>query len=501
MKIVPSIVNWYFKQRYKKIEQHYLDPLTIQQKTFQTLIDKAQNTLYGKKYNFSEIKNYSQFINYCPPNTYESIFPFINKIIEGEKNVLWPSKINWFAKSSGTTSAKSKFIPVSYEALEDCHFKGGRDVLSFYCNNHQQTNIFDGKGLTVGGSHSISTINKKMHIGDVSAVMIENMPFLGQLFNIPSKEIALLDDWELKIDKMAEATTNENVTMLIGVPSWTLVLLNKILEINDAKQIIDVWPNLELFIHGGVSFLPYKDQFNHLLGSSKISYLETYNASEGFFAIQDNALTNDMLLMLDYGIFYEFFDETNSKYCWLNEVQLNKKYTLLISTNAGLWRYKMGDTISFTCLNPYKIKILGRDVQHINIVGEELIVANSDMAITEACRKTNSTIKEYTAAPIFMQGSKSGGHEWVIEFEQEPQNFNEFCLYLDEALKNCNTDYAAKRFNNMVLNAPLVHKASKNLFHTWLEKAGKLGGQHKVPRLTNNRKYLNEILHIMNNYQ
>lgn len=500
MKFVPTIVNWYFKQRFKKIEQHYLDPLTLQQKTFQTLINKGQNTIYGNQYNFQAIKNYQQFISYCPANTYSSLFPFINKIIEGEKNVLWPSKINWFAKSSGTTSAKSKFIPVSYEALEDCHFKGGRDVLSFYCNKKQQTPIFEGKGLTVGGSHSISLLNKKMHIGDVSAVMIENMPFLGQLFNTPNKEIALLDNWELKIEKMVEATAIENVTMLIGVPSWTLVLLNKILELSSTNNIMDVWPNLELFIHGGVSFVPYKNQFNQLLGGSKINYLETYNASEGFFAIQDEPGLNDMLLMLDYGIFYEFYDEISDKYVWLDEVEVNKKYTILISTNAGLWRYKIGDTISFTSTKPYKIKILGRDVQYINIVGEELIVANSDAAIAEACKKTNAMVKEYSAAPIFMENNKSGGHEWIIEFEKEPSDFTEFCAYLDQELKNKNTDYAAKRINNMVLGNPLIHKAPKNLFYNWLKKSGKLGGQHKVPRLSNNRKYLEEMLEITCSY-
>lgn len=498
MKIVPPIINWYFKQRYKKIEQHYFDPLLLQQKTFHTLLSKGSNTSYGRLHNFPNVKTYEQFANNCPANTYQSLYPFINKIIEGEKNVLWPSKINWFAKSSGTTTAKSKFIPVSYEALEDCHFKGGRDVMSFYCNLKQHTAIFEGKGLTVGGSHSISTINNKMHIGDVSAVMIENMPFLGQLFNTPNKEIALLDNWELKIEKMAAATSQENVTMLIGVPSWTLVLLNKILQQNDNKLITDVWPNLELFIHGGVSFVPYKKQFNQLLSNKKISYLETYNASEGFFAIQDDLLSDDMLLMLDYGIFYEFYDEEKDKYIWLNEVEINKKYTLLINTNAGLWRYKMGDTISFTSLNPYKIKILGRDVQYINIVGEELIVANSDCAIAAACKKTNATIKEYSAAPVFMKNNKSGSHEWLIEFEQQPDDFDKFCFYLDEELKNCNTDYAAKRFNNMVLNAPLVHKAPKNLFYNWLKKSGKLGGQHKVPRLANTRIFLEEMLEIMN---
>jgi len=498
MKIVPSIINWYFKQRYKKIEQHYLNPLSLQETTFQNLLAKGKHTLYGEKHNFSAITTYAQFINYCPPNTYDSLQPYINKIIEGEKNVLWPSKINWFAKSSGTTSNKSKFIPVSYEALEDCHFKGGRDVLSFYCNCKQQTSIFEGKGLTVGGSHSISILNEKMHIGDVSAVMIENMPFLGQLFNTPDKEIALLDNWELKIEKMAAATSQENVTMLIGVPSWTLVLLNKILQLHNAENIADIWPNLELFIHGGVSFVPYKTQFDQLFKNSQVNYLETYNASEGFFAIQDNPATNDLLLMLDYGIFYEFYDEINNKYVWLNEVELHKKYTLLINTNAGLWRYKIGDTICFTSLKPYKIKILGRDVQFINIAGEELIVANSDAAIAQACKKTNATVKEYAAAPIFMNNNKSGCHEWIIEFEKEPDDFSKFCTYLDEELQNNNTDYAAKRFNNMVLNIPVIHIAPKNLFYNWLKIAGKLGGQHKVPRLANNRKYLEEMLQIMN---
>lgn len=498
MKIVPSIVNWYFKQRYKNIEQHYLDPLMLQQKTLHSLMKKGKNTTYGEKYNFSAVKTYEQFLNYCPSNTYQTLHPYINKIIAGEKNVLWPSKINWFAKSSGTTSGKSKFIPVSYEALEDCHFKGGRDVMSFYCNQQQQTPIFEGKGLTVGGSNSISTLNNKMNIGDVSAVMIENMPFIGQLFNTPDKEIALLDNWELKIEKMAAATSQENVTMLIGVPSWTLVLLNKILQLNKTEHITDVWPNLELFIHGGVSFVPYKNQFNPLFGNSKINYLETYNASEGFFAIQDNPAENDMLLMLDYGIFYEFYDEENDKYVWLDNVKLHKKYTMVISTNAGLWRYKIGDTVSFTNLNPFKIKILGREVQYINIVGEELIVANSDAAVAKACEKTNATLKEYSVAPIFMKNKKSGGHEWVIEFEQEPKDFDKFCHYLDEELKNANTDYAAKRFNNMVLNKPKIHKAPKNLFYNWLKKSGKLGGQHKVPRLSNNRKHLEAILQIMN---
>jgi len=355
----------------------------------------------------------------------------IEKAVKGEQNVLWPGEINWFAKSSGTTSARSKFIPVTYQSLEDCHFKGGRDVLSFYCHNFPETKIFGGKGLTMGGSHKISHLNQNAYVGDVSAVMMENMPFLGQLFNTPPKAIALMDNWEKKIDYMAKATINENVTMLIGVPSWTLVLIHHILKITGAEHIKEVWPGLELFIHGGVSFTPYQNQYSQLLNNQPFNYLQTYNASEGFFAIQDLPNSTDMLLMLDYGIFYEFYDASTQTTCTLAGVETGKIYSILISTNGGLWRYKIGDTVCFTSVEPFRLKVVGRDVQFINAFGEEIIVGNTDKAIAQACKKTGAEVREYTAAPVFMRNKKKGKHEWLIEFAKAPYSMQNFTTELD----------------------------------------------------------------------
>lgn len=494
MKLLQSIINWYFKQRYKKLENHYTNPFDLQQNTFNDLIEKAATTFYGKKFDFASIKNYEQFKNRLPINTYESLQTLIEKAVKGEQNVLWPGEINWFAKSSGTTNARSKFIPVTYQSLEDCHFKGGRDVLSFYCYNFPDSKIFGGKGLTMGGSHKLSPLNKNAYVGDVSAVMMENMPFLGQLFNTPPKAIALMDNWEKKIDYMVKSTIQENVTMLIGVPSWTLVLINRVLEITGAQHIKEIWANLELFIHGGVSFTPYQNQYNQLLNSSPINYLQTYNASEGFFAIQDLPNSTDMLLMLDYGIFYEFYDAATQTACSLQGVEVGKIYSIIISTNGGLWRYKIGDTVCFTSVKPYRLKVVGRDVQFINAFGEEIIVDNTDKAVAAACQKTGAEVREYTAAPVFMSQQNKGKHEWLIEFAKAPNNIQQFSYELDLALQALNSDYAAKRSHNMVLDKPLIHKAKQNTFYAWLKQKNKLGGQHKIPRLANNRDYLNEIL-------
>ncbi len=496
MKILQSIVNWYFKQRYKKLEYHYTHPIKLQHKTLSELLERAAPTQYGQQFNFASIKNYEQFKNSIPINTYESLQPLIEKAIQGEQNVLWAGEINWFAKSSGTTSARSKFIPVTYQSLEDCHFKGGRDVLSFYCHNFPESKIFSGKGLTMGGSHKISPLNKNAYVGDVSAVMMENMPFLGQLFNTPPKAIALMDNWEKKIDYITKATLQENVTMLIGVPSWTLVLINHILEITGAEHINEIWADLELFIHGGVSFTPYENQYQQLLNHQPINYVQTYNASEGFFAIQDLPNRTDMLLMLDYGIFYEFYDAITRATCSLEEVVIGKIYSIIISTNGGLWRYKIGDTVCFTSTKPYRLKVVGRDVQFINAFGEEVIVDNTDKAIATACKITGAEVREYTAAPVFMNNQNSGRHEWLIEFAKEPSNINIFSEELDLALQSLNSDYAAKRTHNLVLDKPLIHLAKYNTFYNWLKQKNKLGGQHKIPRLANNRIYLEEILQI-----
>jgi len=453
MKLLQSIVNWYFKQRYKKLEHHYFQPLDLQQKTWTDLLSKAANTQYGKKFGFTSIKSYEQFKQRLPLNTYESLQPLIEKAIAGEQNVLWSGEINWFAKSSGTTSARSKFIPVTYQSLEDCHFKGGKDVLSFYCYNFPESKIFSGKGLTMGGSHKISNLNKNAWVGDVSAVMMENMPFLGQLFNTPPKSIALMDNWEKKIDHIAKATITENVTMLIGVPSWTLVLIYHILEITGAQHIKEIWPELELFIHGGVSFTPYQNQYDQL---------------------------------------------STKRTCALEDVETGKIYSIIISTNGGLWRYKIGDTICFTSTNPYRLKVVGRDVQFINAFGEEIIVDNTDKAIAQACQITGAEVREYTAAPVFMNQQNTGRHEWLIEFAKTPSDMFMFSNELDLALQALNSDYAAKRTNNMVLDLPLIHQAKTDTFYTWLKYKNKLGGQHKVPRLANNRTYIEEILETGN---
>ena len=420
--------------------------------------------------------------------------------MRGEQNLLWHSDVKWFAKSSGTTSDKSKFIPVSEESLEDCHFKGGKDLLSIYCSNYPDTQVFGGKLLTLGGSHSINTFNHDSYSGDLSAILIQNLPLWIQVMRTPDISVALMDEWEQKIEKVARLTINENVTNMSGVPSWTLVLLKRVLEITGKQNIMEVWPSMELFVHGAVNFVPYKTQFEKVIGK-KINYLETYNASEGFFGIQDLKESDEMLLMLDYGIFYEFIpmdeiEKEHPKTLSLSEVELNKNYAIVITTNAGLWRYKIGDTVMFTSINPYRIKITGRTAHFINAFGEELIVDNADKAIVAASDRTHSHVREYTAAPIYFTDNSSGAHEWLIEFDKEPADIVEFTQVLDEELKKLNSDYEAKRYKNMTLRLPVVKKLDTNSFYEWLRQNNKLGGQHKIPRLANNRKYVDELLNL-----
>ncbi|MFQ3577274.1 MAG: GH3 auxin-responsive promoter family protein, partial [Cytophagales bacterium] len=415
-------------------------------------------------------------------------------------NVLWPSKIKWFAKSSGTTNSRSKFIPVSEESLEDCHFKGGKDMLSLYINNRPETKVFAGKGLSIGGSHQINHLNPDTFYGDVSAVIMQNLPFWAQIIRTPKLEIALMDKWEEKIERMAESTVNENVTSLSGVPTWTLLLLQRILERTKKKNILEVWPNLEVFLHGAVAFGPYHELFKELIPSNQMSYMEIYNASEGFFGIEDELGTKDMLLMLDYGIYYEFipfeeFDKEQPQTLTLDQVSIGKNYAMVISTNAGLWRYKIGDTVKFTSLNPFRIKITGRTKHFINAFGEELIIENADLAIAFACKETNAKIDNYTAAPIYLSKT-AGGHEWLVEFEQEPDDLDIFTKCLDMKLRELNSDYDAKRQKDLALQMPLVRVLPKNSFFNWLKSKGKLGGQYKIPRLSNDRTVLEEIWEI-----
>lgn len=502
MAIVNSIFTWYIKKRIHQIELFIKYPIDVQEEWFNTLIGSASQTEFGRQYDFKSIFTIDQFKERVPIQDYDSLKPYINRMLAGEQNVLWPSEIKWFAKSSGTTSDRSKFIPVSEESLQECHYRCGKDMLSIYCNNQPDSKMFTGKGLVLGGSHQINQLNGDSYYGDLSAVLIKNLPVWAEFYRTPDMSIALMDNYEEKIERMAECTIHDNVTNISGVPTWTIVLAKKVLEITGKKHLLEVWPNLELYIHGAVNFAPYKAQFKELIPSSQMYYLETYNASEGFFAIQDQRNSDDMLLMLDYGIFYEFlpmenFGQENVKTCQLHEVELNKNYAMIISTNGGLWRYMIGDTIQFTSLSPFRIKITGRTKHFINAFGEELIIDNAEKALIKTCTETQAAIKDYTACPVYFSENEPGGHEWIIEFEQEPDSLVRFTEILDKELRVLNSDYDAKRFKNMAMRMPLIHKAPAGTFFEWLKMKGKLGGQHKVPRLANDRMYVEEILKIM----
>ncbi len=503
MSMIHQITASYFKRNIKRIEQAVNNPQAAQEQTFNYLIQTARDTEWGQTNQFRSITSVSNFKSRFPVQDYDTLKPFIDRIMHGEQNILWPSRISWFAKSSGTTSDKSKFIPVTEMALKECHYKAGRDVLAMYLHNYPQSKLFSGKTLLMGGSHQINKLNHFSKFGDVSAVMMQNMPKFGRFAMTPSLKIALMEEWESKIEAMAEYTVNQNVTSIAGVPTWTIVLIRRLFEMTGKNNLADLWPNLELYIHGGVSFKPYRSQFRELIRKDQMNYVETYNASEGFFAFQDRLGEEDLLLMPDYGIFYEFipveeFDREAPATYTLDEVELNKNYAVVISTNAGLWRYKIGDTIKFTSLKPYRIQITGRVKHFINAFGEELIVDNSDKAIAEACLQTNSIVKDYTAAPIYIEGNEKGGHEWIIEFEKSPADINAFAEILDKALQSFNSDYEAKRHKDMALKLPIVHEANAGTFYEWLRSKGKLGGQHKIPRLSNDRKYLDDILKFTN---
>ncbi len=502
MALLKSIINWMSIKRMNEINLFRKYPADVQNDELQALIKQATNTEWGKQYDYKSITNYETFKERIPIQTYEEIKPYVERIRQGEKNLLWQGDIKWFAKSSGTTNDKSKFIPISKETIENCHFRGGKDVLSFNEILYPNNKIFRGKGLIIGGSHKINNFNNESYFGDLSAILIENMPFYADFLRTPKSSIALMEDWEKKLQQMAETTIKQNVTNISGVPSWTLVLIKYILELTGKDNILDIWPNLELFIHGGVSFTPYIEQYKEIIPKTDMHYIETYNASEGFFGIQDEITDNSMLLMLDYGIFYEFipmseFDKPNPKTLMIDEVEIGVNYAIVITTNSGLWRYIIGDTIKFTHKYPHRFKITGRTKHFINAFGEELIVDNTDKALQVTCKKTNATIHEYTVAPIYMDNNQQGGHEWLIEFEKQPQDIKYFTYLLDEALKNINSDYESKRFNDYTLTLPKVIIAKKGTFHNWLHSRSKMGGQNKIPRLANNRDYLDDILNCI----
>jgi hypothetical protein len=499
---VNSFMSWNLKKRIPVMEFAFTNGAAIQEGIFLDLINEGKKTAFGKEFDFKSIASIADYQRQVPLFHYDNMKPYIDRLMNGEQNVLWSGEINWFAKSSGTTSDKSKFIPVSYDALEDCQFRGSRDVLAWYYYHNPDAKLFQGKGLIIGGSHEVNALAENSYYGDLSAVMMNNMPFIASFLATPSLEIALLPEWETKMAKMVDATSQENVTNISGVPSWTLLLLRAILEKTGAKSILEVWPNLELYVHGGVNFAPYKEQFDKIMGGP-IAYRETYNASEGFIGLQI-AAGEDLTLMLDYGIFYEFipmseYRTENPKTLWIDEVEENVEYAVVITTNAGLWRYIIGDTMSFTHKNPYRFKITGRTASYINAFGEELMVHNAETAITIAQKICNCEVSEFTAAPVYLAGDSKGRHQWAIEFTKMPKSVSEFAGVLDLELQKTNSDYEAKRRGEMALEQLEVISCAPNTFYDWLKINKKLGGQHKIPKLCNHRKVIEEILKINKN--
>ena len=481
-----------------RIEAWVQHPIASQREVLQDLVTAAQYTEFGRKYNFSSLFSTRDFKKAVPIHEYDDLKPYIQRMMDGEENILWNTPIRWFAKSSGTTSDKSKFIPISQESLEDCHYKGAKDTLTMYYNFNPDSDLLTGKGLVIGGSHTINQVNEDIHYGDLSAVLLQNSPAWGQWIRTPELSIALMDEWETKIEKLAETTITENVTSISGVPTWTMVLFKRILEMTGKSCIAEVWPSLELYIHGGVSFTPYREQFRKIIGRD-IYYIDSYNASEGFFAAQDKPGEDGMLLYLDHGVFMEFmpfeeYGKEDPQTVGLKDVETGKNYAPVISTNGGLWRYLLGDTIQFTTLYPFRIKVSGRLKHFINAFGEEVIVDNTDKAVSMACEKTGAVVNDYTAAPVYFSDNGNGAHEWLVEFDKEPASLDHFTVELDRALQSINSDYEAKRYKDIALHLPLLHIMPKGFFNEWLKSKGKLGGQHKVPRLSNERSVIEEIL-------
>jgi hypothetical protein len=496
---ITNIIKPVFNARLKAIDLYATRPGEIQEGVMRKLLSSAADTEWGRKYNYKSIKTYNEFRDTVPVQTYDDIKGYVERMRNGEQNLLWPSEIRWFAKSSGTTNDKSKFLPVSREALKNIHYKGGADAVALYLSQNPQSRFFSGKGLILGGSHSPNLNYKNSLVGDLSAILMENINPLVNFIRVPQKSIALMDEWESKIEALADNTINKDVTNLSGVPSWMLVLIKRILEKTGKTSLEEVWPNLEVFFHGGVAFTPYREQYRQVIHSPKMHYMETYNASEGYFGTQSDLSDPALMLMIDYDVFYEFIpmDEVGKEkpkaYC-LEEVEVGKNYAVVISTSCGLWRYMIGDTVRFTQKNPYKFVITGRTKHFINAFGEELIVDNAEKGLAKACAETGAQITDYTAAPVFMDEHAKCRHQWLIEFATMPDSVEKFARVLDDTLKTVNSDYEAKRWKDIALQPLEVIVAREGLFHDWLAQKGKLGGQHKIPRLSNTREYMEQML-------
>lgn len=497
MKLLSPAISKFARLRLNAIEQWMEHPVETQRNVLQHLITQGQYTEFGRKYQLNKTFRIRDFKEAVPIHSYDDLKPFIDQMMQGEEHVLWNTPVEWFAKSSGTTSDRSKFIPLSQQSLDENHYQASKDLLTLYYHHYPDSDLLTGKGLVIGGSHQVGQLNEDIRFGDLSAVLLQNTPFWGNWLRTPELSIALMDEWETKIESLAQSTILENVTSVSGVPTWTLVLFKRILEITGKSCIKEVWPELELYIHGGVSFVPYREQFEKIVGGP-IRYLETYNASEGFFAAQSNEDENGMLLYLDHGIFYEFmpleeFGKENPRTIGLSHVETGRHYAPVITTTGGLWRYLLGDTIQFTTTFPFRVKVSGRIRHYINAFGEEVMVENTDRAIAEACHKTGATVIDYTAAPIYFSEQSNGAHEWLIEFGMPPHHYETFADRLDEALRKVNSDYDAKRHKDIALRRLVLQVLPAGTFNEWLRRKGKLGGQHKVPRLSNDRTILEEI--------
>jgi hypothetical protein len=495
--IFNSVASFFLKRRITQIELFKDYPIEVQQEVLRKLVVYSIDTEIGKKFEFKTIRHYNDFKERVPIVAYEDIYEDIERNRKGEQNIFWRTPIKWFAKSSGTTNAKSKFIPISFESLDDCHYKAGKDMLSLYFNNNINSQLLIGKCLRLGGSKDIYE-NNNSYYGDLSAIMIDNLPFWAELSSTPSSKVSLISEWEKKVRAIINESINQNVTSFAGVPSWMLSLLQEVIQQTGKDNILEIWENSEVYFHGGVSFDPYRNLYKNLFPSKDFKYFEIFNASEGFFAIQDQNNSSELLLMLDYGIFYEFIPTSKSEQdiISLADVKLNVNYAMVITTNSGLWRYKIGDTIKFTCLNPFRIKVTGRTKHFINVFGEELVVENAEKALSKTCELTKCDITNYTVGPIFMGSKTKGSHEWLIEFEKKPDDINKFMEILDLNLQRLNSDYEAKRYKNSTLEIPKLQVARKNLFYDWLASKNKLGGQNKIPRLSNSREYLDELIKL-----
>jgi len=504
MDFLTKTVLPFFRYRLKQIESHVMHADAVQQKQLSRLIDVSKQTEWGKKYDYKSIRNYETFQERIPIQQYDDVKPYVERMLQGEQGLIWPTPVKWFAKSSGTTNDKSKYLPVSKEILWRCHYKGGFDAVALYLGNNPSSNFFGRKGLILGGSHKPVALNQHAHCGDLSAVLLQQLNPLVNLVRVPPKRIILMDEWESKIKAIVENTWNKDLNSISGVPSWMLVLIKALLERTGKESLTEVWPNLEVFFHGGISFSPYRAQYKALIPSDKMHYVETYNASEGFFGIQSDLNDPSMLLTLDYGIFYEFIpmseiEREQPTVLPLEAVATGVNYAMVITTCGGLWRYLIGDTIRFTSTNPYKFIITGRTKHFINAFGEELMVDNADKGMARACELTGAKVKEYTAAPLFMLNAAQGKHQWFIEFEKMPSSLSEFARILDSTLQQLNSDYEAKRYRGMSLLPPEIIPAREGVFYEWLKEKGKLGGQHKIPRLSNQRTHIDQLLLLNQN--